>query len=235
MRAKKQDALPGTSIKNLIGQKFGRLTVVAFAGIDRRGNANWKCRCDCDGEKITSTTNLKTGRVMSCTSSEDLGLRGFRHGATKGHSLTTEYKIWSAMLQRCSDPNGPDWMRYGGRGILVCPQWRSSYLTFLAEVGKRPSPKHSLDRIEVDGNYGPGNVRWATAKTQARNRTSTRFIEFEGEKLCLAEWSERKGFGLNVLARRIDAGWSIQRSLTTPSKKKPRTKEARGFEYGEGI
>jgi hypothetical protein len=124
---------------------------------------------------------------------------------------------WTAMRQRCLNPARKDFPRYGGRGIKVCPEW-ASFSQFIADVGERPSLKHQLDRFpNSEGNYEPGNVRWATPSEQARNRKSNRFYEVNGVRLCLKDWATRTGLNPTVVRYRIEHGWPIERALTTPA------------------
>jgi hypothetical protein len=120
------------------------------------------------------------------------------------------------MSQRCTNPRHKSWSYYGGRRISVCDQWRNDYTAFLAHVGRRPSPKHSLDRIDNDGNYEPGNVRWATKKEQQRNRRFNRYITLNGETLLLLDWAERIGIPHDALRDRLNRNWPIERALTEP-------------------
>lgn len=117
--------------------------------------------------------------------------------------------VWRAMLQRCRPGGHPD---YGGRGIRVCDHWKS-YEAFLQDVGKRPSPEHSLDRIDNEGNYEPGNVRWATIKEQNRNTRSNRMLEYEGRTMPLAAWAEEVGLTYAQLRNRLKYGWTLGQAL----------------------
>ena len=132
-----------------------------------------------------------------------------------------EYNTWRHMKYRCSDPACKKWAHYGGRGIKVCPQWMD-FETFRKDVGPRPSPAHTLDRINNDGNYEPGNVRWATFVEQNNNRSNNKWIEFNGETLTMAQWSVKTGINSRVLHRRISRHkWDITRALTTPTRYQP--------------
>lgn len=127
-----------------------------------------------------------------------------------------EYNAWAAMRARCSNPRKDHCGAYLARGIKVCARWAASFQAFLADVGPRPSPQHSLDRIDNDGHYEPGNVRWATRTQQARNRRSSRRLTWRGETLTVAEWAERLGLPYNALGQRLFHGWPVERALSTP-------------------
>jgi hypothetical protein len=129
---------------------------------------------------------------------------------------TPEYKPWESMRARCNNPNRPCYDRYGGRGIKVCERW-NDFSNFLEDVGPRPSPQHSLDRYpNVNGNYEPGNVRWATPKEQARNRRNNHFLTFNEETHTIAEWEEIKGWKTGVIKIRLRYGWPLEKIFTEP-------------------
>jgi hypothetical protein len=121
------------------------------------------------------------------------------------------------MKQRCLSSSSADYALYGARGIGVSPLWVNDYEAFRRYVGARPSPKHSLDRIDNDGNYEPGNVRWATTSQQARNRRSTRRLSAFGETLSVIEWSERFGVGESTIRLRLERGWVAERAVKEPA------------------
>jgi len=136
-----------------------------------------------------------------------------KHGCARRGEMTPEYSTWSLMIQRCEDPSSDRYGYYGGRGISVCPKWRTSFAAFLEDVGPKPSPAHSLDRIDPNGNYEPGNVRWATKKEQARNRRTNRLLTVNGETRCLSEWSEITGIPKTTLRLRLERGWPPERAV----------------------
>lgn len=149
------------------GKKFGRLFVLSRAGSNKRGLAKWICKCDCGRSLKVNGADLRNGNTASCGCSLNKS-----NGEAK--TRTPEYGCWESMISRCENKNNKYWHNYGGRGIKVCPTWRNSFVTFLSDVGRRPSREYSLDRINNDGDYEPGNVRWATREQQNQNRRPRR-------------------------------------------------------------
>lgn len=146
---------------DLTGQKFGQLTVLKYDSTNKWGNLYWLCKCDCGNEKVSNSSNLQSGFVKSCGC--------LRHGHAKVGKHSPEFNSWMAMRQRCNKVYAKDYKRYGGRGITVCDRWNDDFRNFLADMGNRPNGM-TLDRRDNDGNYEPGNCRWATAKQQNNNR-----------------------------------------------------------------
>lgn len=138
------------------------------------------------------------------------------HGESRFGTVTPEYRAWQEIKTRCSEQS-KYFRNYAGRGITMHPAWRTDFQSFLAHVGRRPSPLHSIDRIDNDGNYEPGNVRWATTKEQHRNKRTNRKVEFRGQVKTLAEWSEILGVQYATIRHRVNVGWPIEAALTKPS------------------
>lgn len=147
-----------------------------------------------------------------------------RHGYSMRGARRPEYDVWSAMIQRCANPKNPFYKHYGARGISVHPAWRGAggFDTFIAHIGPRPTAKHTIDRENNDGNYEPGNVRWATRAVQQRNTTLNTMLTLRGETLCVSDWAERVGVRRGMIFSRLGRGWSPEAAVFTPSKKPPR-------------
>lgn len=204
----------GRLLNIIAGQTFNRWTVVSRVKTDLRPITQYLCRCSCEkkAERILSGWLLKAGISKSCGCwlSERISLRNRTHGMYG----TSEYRTWQSMLGRCHSKTHKSFWRYGGSGIFVCDRWRNSFENFYADMGPKPSPKHSIDRIDGTGSYTPENCRWATTGEQLRNRRVTRFIEFQGKKLTAKEWEPFSGVKPDTLLRRIKLGWTPERALT---------------------
>lgn len=192
---------------DLTGQKYGRLTAVKDCGRNSRGLVLWLCNCDCGKTKVVNSHYLRGGNVQSCGCLKTEG-RG-----THRMSYSSEHEAWTGMKQRCLCPTNKRFPLYGARGIKVCERWLQ-FENFLADMGQKPTPQHTLDRIDTNGNYEPSNCRWADSKTQQNNRRNNRFLEFNGQKLTCSQWAEKMGISSDLLRQRIDRdGWSIAQAL----------------------
>ena len=151
----------------LVGESFGRLTLLEWAGRDARGESHFLCDCCCGNSSTASLGNIRSGHTKSC------GCLGEESRVKHGRCGTPVYLSWRSMIQRCTNPKSPNYYLYGGRGITVCSRWLTSIENFIEDLGDRPEGT-SLDRIDNDGNYEPPNCRWATAKEQQQNTRKTK-------------------------------------------------------------
>lgn len=207
-------------VKNLIGlPPFGRLTAVSFAGMVPNGDyhlAVWKCECSCGGTKTVKSNLLISGGVQSCgcIKREQTVARNTTHGLSR-HPM---YSLYCGIKERCLNANASNFHNYGDRGISICERWigPNGFVNFLADMGERPSKRHSVERKQNNLGYSPENCEWALRTQQSRNTRVNHLLTFEGETLCLADWAERKGMKYMTLFMRLKRGMSTERALTTP-------------------
>lgn len=193
----------GRQFINYTGKKVGRMSVISYAG-KRNGKCMWNCLCECGAEWITQSCNIPRTNSCGCLWRDRMEEVFVKHGNGRVGQHTPEYKIWQSMRARCNNPNTPRYERYGGRGITICERW-NDFNNFLADMGERPSPKHSIDRYpNQNGNYEPGNCRWATNIEQMRNTSRNHYITFHGVTKCLQEWSNEFDIGRHALKRIIE-------------------------------
>jgi hypothetical protein len=210
----------GPKFQNLTGGRYGQWLVLFYAGVSRTGPSSmWQCRCNCGVERIVGGSELTCDRSKSCgcrTGVARVVRVPSRPSKTHGMFGTPEYGSWTSMIQRCCNPKAKGYHNYGGRGIRICAEWRASFQAFFAHVGRRPSPDHSIDRIDNEGHYEPGNVKWATDREQNSHRRDSRVIVFQGTSLTLIEWSRRLGMDDGTIASRLRRGWTVEDALTKP-------------------
>lgn len=201
-------------VVNLDGLKFGRLTVIRQVESDKWGKSRWLCCCSCGNEIIVNANNLKAKtNSCGCLKKELLHESKIIHGDYKKRL----YHIWCLMLARCSNQNRPEYIHYGGRGIKVCKEWINDYSVFRQwALSNGYADNLSIDRIDVNGNYCPDNCRWATAKMQANNQRTNRFLSFNGQTLTLSEWADKTKINQDAIYGRLKRGWTIEQSLTIP-------------------
>ena len=198
---------------NLEGKRFGKLLAVRPTQERRRSSIMWECVCDCGVTKNAPSHDLVRGNIVSCGCHGRSILGNITR--THGKSLTPEHIIWKLMRQRCANPNTERFNRYGGRGIKVCSRW-DDFAAFLSDMGPRPSPEHSIERINTNGDYEPKNCRWATRIEQANNTCANRIIIHHGETKTLTQWARSVGLKEGTLRYRLKRGWDVDKSLTTP-------------------
>jgi len=201
-------------LEDLSGREFGFLRVVEEAGRTRLGLRLWRCVCVCGRETRRTGGDLKRRPNASC------GCQHKRLAAeanrTHGGCKSPEYNSWCGMKERCNNPKHPRFHDYGGRGISVCQRWRESFAAFLADMGPKPTSKHTIEREDNDAGYGPENCRWATRAEQNNNTRSSRLVAHDGRTLTVAQWGEETGIRPGVIWFRLSRGWSAAEALTIP-------------------
>jgi hypothetical protein len=193
--------------ENFLGLVFTRLTVTGPADSSKGGQAQWTCRCLCGREVVIRALLLKTGRTQSCgclraeiTSARSKVIHK-RHGATRNGVPTPEWSAWSGMRARCNNSAHKQYGHYGGRGITVCDSWNNSFETFLSDMGPRPSPLHSIDRINNNSGYCKENCRWATRTEQNNNLRTNHLVTIKGRTQTASQWSRELGVDRSVVKR----------------------------------
>lgn len=192
------------------GMRFERIVTV------RRSNwslTRWECRCDCGTVKFVDAANLTAGHTRSCGCLlKDVAKRLKKPNSDSKHPL---YHVWQGIKVRCdpANKNKREYRRYAGRGIRICDEWRDDFRAFVKSIGPRPSPSHSIDRINNDGNYEPGNVRWATSDVQRRNCIAIHPLDIRGETRCVMDWAKESGLGVQTIYRRLQRGWDPEEAV----------------------
>lgn len=205
------------SFIDLTGKTFGRWTVLHRASDRIPGHPRFQCRCSCGKEGVIAARMLREGLSRSCgcfareRHAETIVKVNFKHG----RSGTPEHNTWMNIRQRCENSTSAAFHKYGAKGIRVCERWQS-FDNFYADMGPRPSPHHSIDRIDYTGDYEPANCRWATLIEQANNKSSIHQLTLNGETLKLSDWAKRLGIRHATLLSRLSRGWSAERILTQP-------------------
>jgi hypothetical protein len=221
------ELMAGT-VQGLTGRRFGRLLIIERAADKIRSNgrirARWRCICDCGSEYFTIGESLTGARTASCgcLRRERLGAARRTHGCSKA----VEYHSWLGMVARCENPSNRKWPDYGGRGITVCERWRSDFTAFLSDIGMKPTPEHTLDRIDVNGNYEPSNCRWATPLQQSQNRRNNQYTTFRGRHMLIVDVARELNLPIHVLRNRVLRDWPESR-WSEPYK--PRTRRRQGI------
>lgn len=199
------------AFQNLTGQTFGRLTVIARVPSSVAGKTRWQCQCICGMIKAIQADSLTSKKSQSCgcLNREMISQRRKIHG----RSRTPEYNIYINIVQRCTNPRSQDWKSYGGRGITV--EW-TSFEQFFAARGPRPSPEHTIERIDNNGPYSSQNTRWIPFVEQGSNRRDNHTITYQGLTMTMAQWTRHLGYTPSLISGRLLKGWTIERALTPP-------------------
>ena len=215
------------------GQRFGTIIITARApSPEGEKHWCWHYQCDCGVTGIISAKHLRDRQSCNSCSRKRRNRKVTRHGHATGGKRSALYQTWLSMRQRCLNPNHDAWLDYGGRGVAVCVRW-NDFENFLADVPPKPGRGYQLDRIDNNGDYAPGNVRWALPKQNNRNRRSNLLLTFKGRTLCMTEWAEETGLPATTLKQRLQKGWDTEKALTTPwtprhlrNKKQPPTDQS---------
>lgn len=198
--------------QDLTGQTFNRWTVISFVETKKRQRW-WLCECECGNQGIVPTSSLRKNISQSCGCLRVDMVKKGKHGQSR-HPL---YHTWANMMLRCYKETDRGFHRYGGRGITVCDRWHS-LLAFIEDMGERPSPQHSIDRINNNGNYCPENCRWATKLEQAENRRTTILHTLNGESRSVPDWARQYNVPRHRVYQRLKYGWTLLDALTRPSR-----------------
>lgn len=212
--------------KDLAGKKFSRLTVVSYAGrLGKEKRHSWLCKCDCGNGHTAMEKLLLCGHTKSCGCYQR-DSRG-QSVRTHGRSKDKEYQVWYAIIRRCTEVDHPDYKFYGGRGITIHPEWtgKEGFQKFMAHIGEKPSDGMTVERIDNNKGYVPGNLRWATRLEQAANTRMAKRITFRGEVKTMRQWAITLGISYSVVQTRIKRGWDHERALTEPIQPYPPPKK----------
>lgn len=208
---------------NLIGQKFGRLTVISLHSIQDRHRVRWLCQCECGNKSIVITDNLRKGHTQSCGCLQIE--RIIKANTTHGLAKTKFYHIWKNMKARCYNQLNNRFYRYGGRGIKVCDRWLESfenfkndmYQLYLTHIKQFDKKNTTIERKNTNGDYCPENCIFATQLEQGNNKSNNHFLTFDGQTMTMSEWERKLNFLPNTLHVRISTlKWSPEKALTTP-------------------
>jgi hypothetical protein len=194
-----------------IGKRFGRVVVASHSRPEGRSSVV-DGRCDCGDVRPYFITNIARQAEPMCPPCREKSRPA--KGQSGKHPL---FNIWKAMIQRCENPNHTHYASYGGRGVVVCERWRNDFEAFAADMGDRPSPRHTIDRMNNQKGYQPGNVRWATPYQQLNNTRRTVYVEWQGKRITLSDAAEISGVDRATIAWRVNRGWSMEKIMTTPS------------------
>lgn len=201
----------GEQRRSRIGYQWDKWTIAADLGL-RDGMGWWLIRCECGREREVNVSRLGEGVWCDCHPRHSPAIK------THGMTGTRTYRIWQGMLNRCYNSTMSGYERYGGKGVRVCDRW-FAFDAFLADMEGECPEGWSIDRIDGNGNYEPGNCRWADRFTQANNRLDRRTIDFDGLRLTVSGWAERLGISHSALTARLGRGWPLARALREPRKR----------------
>lgn len=213
----------GKNAKDITGQRFGRLIALGPVGRTSHSEIMWLCQCDCGQTTIVRAASLRKTQSCGCLTREVAVALGTKHGMFD----KPIYNVWVHITQRCTNPKNKSYKNYGGRGITVCDEWLNSFESFYGYVSSLPDygkEGYTIDRINNDGHYEIGNVKWSTATEQARNTRHNRLLTFNGKTQCVTAWEDEMGLNRHQIYWRLHKGWSADKAISTPSRKKAKRK-----------
>lgn len=202
-----------TGMISLEGKVFGLLTVVRREGTYRK-YAAWLCRCTCGLEVVVCGDHLRQGRRKACARNGHTWA-GAKYPPNFIKEYRSEHRSWEHMFERCRRRGNKNWKNYGGRGITVCARWKDFNL-FVADMGRKPTPRHTIERKDVNGNYEPINCKWATQAEQMRNLRRSVYVEVQGVKVLLMDVADKLGLDRQIVYGRLKNGWSLEAALSIP-------------------
>lgn len=199
----------------MIGFKVGKLEVIELSHQDKNGSFKWLCKCECGNTKVISQGSLRQGQSLSCGCIQKAFTinRQLKHGM----SHRPIYQTWLDMKKRCTNPKSNEYHNYGGRGIKISEKWINSFQNFFDDVGDIPFPNAQIDRIDNDGNYELGNIRWSTVEENQRNKRNNHLVTYKGETMCVADWAVRLGIKSSILFARLSKpSYTVEEAFTLP-------------------
>ncbi len=198
---------------DIIGKRFGKLTVLTHHHRNEGYRNFYECLCDCGNKKIVYKQMLTSGKTTHC------GCLFVHPAIIHGLSHVPEHGVWLNIINRCTKPNDRGYKNYGGRGIKICDKWLNSFVEFYNDMGSRPSNKHSIDRIDNNGDYCPENCKWETKHNQCRNQRRNLKITYNGETMCVTDWAKKMNLNVETLACRIRKNkMTIEDAINTDTK-----------------
>lgn len=214
---------------DLTGQRFTKLVAISISSTG--GRTRWLCRCDCGKEPDVEASNLIRGQVKSCGCHRAEVSRALH--TTHGQRDTPTYRSWANIKARTTNPKCKEYKWYGARGIFMCDEWLNSFEKFFGYIGSPPAANLTVDRIDNDKGYVPGNVRWATQKTQSNNKSNNLVIVAHGRSQTASEWSDETGILRSTISARIKNGWSGEEAVSRKPSPLPRANSGLGVEFHE--
>lgn len=206
-----------TKAVDLTGEKFNSLTAIKRAEANTpAGKAIWSCLCDCGTMVSVTSGHLRSGHTKSCGCrhiERNKGPKYLIHSHARRGAHTPEYRAWRSMINRCTNPNVPNYHSYGGRGITVCESW-FDFASFISDMGTRPTGM-SLERVNNEMGYSPENCIWATREQQANNRRTNKYITHNGMTQTISQWAREKGIAKDVIGWRLKKGMPVEEILKT--------------------